>query len=288
VEPAIVATATAPAAATSKTSKSPDDAKADAKKKSDDEKKKETDGATKLPVFEIFVGGGPRLRNLDFNVGAMSGGTENRKFTSGAYADVGGYFLVRPLGRSESKALQGIVIQGDGGIGFGLKAQPEGTGITNDVKTWRALGQAGYLYPVLKGLQVGGLVGAGVDDFTIEGNSVLPSIRYVYVRVGAALSYMIYQELLGFRVDGGFRKPFSLGDLEDAFGSNSSAIGFDATAMIGGKLDIGFTYGFRFIWEGYKLDLRGATDPQQPAFSSGPGSGTDRAMTFQFLVGWAL
>ncbi len=263
--------------------------KADAKKESKKKKEKKTaDGGTTLPVFEIFVGGGPRLRNIDFNVGDGSGGTENRKFTSGAYADVGGYFLVRPLGRSASKALQGVVIQGDGGIGFGLNAQPAGTGITSDVTTWRALGQVGYLYPVLEGLQVGGLVGAGVDDFTIGDNSVLPSIRYVYARVGAALSYMVFKEFLGFRVDGGFRKPFSLGDLEDAFGSNSSAIGFDATAMVGGKLDIGFTYGFRFIWERYKLDFSGATDPQQPSFSSGPGSGTDIATTFQFLVGWSL
>ncbi|MCZ6806177.1 MAG: hypothetical protein O7F08_04435, partial [Deltaproteobacteria bacterium] len=67
-----------------------------------------------LPVFEIFVGVGPRFRDINFNVGDGSGGTEPRKFTSGAYADVGGYFLVRPLGRSNNAAPEGIVIQGDG------------------------------------------------------------------------------------------------------------------------------------------------------------------------------
>jgi len=298
-ETAVVVTAeasvpTGAAAATTSTAPAPpktkprQDSKADAKKQSKKKKNKETDGATKLPVFEIFVGGGPRLRNIDFNVGDGSGGTENRNFDSGAYADVGGYFLVRPLGRSDNPALQGIVIQGDGGVGFGLNAQPQGTGITNNVTTWRALGQVGYLYPLIKGLQVGGLVGAGVDTFDIDVNSVLPSIQYIYVRVGAALSYMVFKDFLGFRVDGGFRKPFSFGDLEAAFGNNSSAIGFDATAMVGGKLDIGFTYGFRFIWEYYKLDFSGATDPQQPSFSGGPGSGTDSAMTYQFLVGWSL
>ncbi|MDH3624743.1 MAG: hypothetical protein OEQ49_12805 [Myxococcales bacterium] len=280
---AAATTATAPAPPKTKPRPEP---RADAKKKS--KKKTKADGVTTLPVFEIFVGGGPRLRNIDFDVGDGSGGTESRTFDSGAYADVGGYFLVRPLGRSDNPALQGIVIQGDGGVGFGLNAQPQGTGITNSVSTWRALGQVGYLYPLRKGLQVGGLVGAGVDTFDIDVNSVLPSIQYIYVRVGAALSYMIFKEFVGFRVDGGFRKPFSLGDLEDAFGNNSSAIGFDATAMVGGKLDIGFTYGFRFIWEYYKTDFSGATDPQQPSFSGGPGSGTDSAMTYQFLVGWSL
>ena len=245
------------------------------------------DEATKRPVFEIFVGGGPRLRNVDLNVGDRLGGTTNRSFESGAYADVGGYFLVRLLGRSESPALQGIFIQGDGGVGLGLNAQPRGTGITNQVNTWRALGQVGYLYPI-KALRVGGLVGVGVDTFDIDVNSVLPSIQYIYVRVGAALSYTIIKGFLGFRVDAGFRKPFSLGDIELAFGSNSSAIGFDATAMVGGELDVGFSYGFRFIFEHYRLDFAGATDPQQPSSSAGLGSGTDNAITFQFLVGWSL
>ncbi len=286
--PAVAATTTSTTVPTPAKSKSRQDSKAAGKKDSDQKKKsKAREGATKLPVFELFVGGGPRLLHIDFTVGDGSGGTDARTFDSGAFADVGGYFLVRPLGRSEKPVLQAIVIQGDGGVGFGLKAQPRGTGITNKVRTWRALGQVGYLYPI-KALQVGGLIGAGVDTFDIDVNSVLPSIQYIYARVGAVVSYMIFKDFLGIRVDGGFRKPFSLGDIEAAFGSNSSAIGFDATAMVGGKLDFGFTYGFRFIFERYKLDFSGATDPQQPSFSGGPGSGTDTALTFQFLVGWAL
>lgn len=263
--------------------------KAAEKKKADEKKEKKAkgDAATRLPVFEILVGGGPRFRDIDFNVGDGAGGADPRTFSSGAYADVGGYFLVRPLGRFDNPALQAIVIQGDGGVGLGLKTERQGSGITNSITTWRALGQVGYLYPIKK-LQVGGLIGAGVDTFDIEANSVLPSIQYIYFRVGAALSYPIFKDFLGFRVDGGFRKPFSLGDIDPAFGSNSSAIGWDATATVGGKLDIGFTYGFRFIFEYYKLDFSGATDPTQPSFSSGPGSGTDKAMTVQFLVGWTL
>lgn len=261
--------------------------------KTDDKKKKKrsAESGSELPVFEILAGGGMRFIEINFNVGDVSGGLENRNFTSGAYADVGGYFLVRPLGRSDNPALQGMVIQGDGGVGFGLSASPEGTGIKVDVNTWRALGQVGYLYPI-KGMLVGGLAGVGVDTFDIEVNSVLPSIQYIYFRVGATFAYTIIDDFLGFRVDGGFRKPFSLGDIDAAFGNNSSAIGWDATAMVGGKLDIGFSYGFRFIYESYKLDFAGATqnvparsDMCPPDSSCG---GTDRAMTFQFLVGWSL
>ncbi|MEM7137934.1 MAG: hypothetical protein AAF500_15225 [Myxococcota bacterium] len=261
---------------------------AEAKKKA--AKQKKTDGVD-LPVFEIAVGGGARFRNIDFNVGNNTGGTEERTFDSGAYADVGGYFVVRPLGRSENPALQAIIIQGDGGVGFGLEAAPSGTATASNIQTWRALGQVGYLFPI-KRLQVGGLVGAGVDTFDIDLNFILPSIQYVYFRVGGALAYTIIEDLLGFRVDGGFRKPFSLGDLEGAFGSNSSAIGWDATATIGGRLDIGFSYGFRFIFETYKLDFAGATQNVPARGGLCPEelscTGTDRALTFQFLVGWSI
>ncbi len=272
--------------ATATASTAPAQSESKPRKESKVNKEKKGGGATKLPVFEILVGGGPRFRNIDFNVGDGSGGTEPRTFTSGAYADVGGYFLVRPLGRSDNPALQGIVIQGDGGVGFGLKAGLQGTGSTSNISTWRALGQVGYLYPI-KGMQVGGLLGVGADTFDIDLNSALPSIQYIYFRVGAAFAYTIIKDLLSFRVDGGFRKPFSLGDLEGAFGNNSSAIGWDATAMVGGKLDIGFSYGFRFIYESYKLDFAGA-NTSVPSMGGPGGSGTDRAMTFQFLVGWSL
>jgi len=252
-------------------------------RKSDDRRKAKTG---ELPVFEILVGGGVRFRNIDFNVGDGSGGTENRGFDSGAYAEVGGYVLVRPLGRWDKAPLQAIVIQGDGGVGFGLKAGREGTGITSGIRTWRALGQVGYLHPIRR-LQVGGLVGVGVDTFEIDVNSVLPSIQYIYARVGGALAYTIIRDFLAFRVDGGFRKPFSLGDLDQAFGNNSSAIGWDATATVGGRLGIGFSYAFRFVYEAYKLDFAGATS-NVPSMGGPGGDGNDRALTFWFLVGWTL
>jgi hypothetical protein len=240
-----------------------------------------------MPVFQILVGGGVRLLDIDFNVGTTSGGTDYRGFDSGAFFDVGGRLLIRPMGRSDSPARQAFVIEGDGGAGIGLDAAlQEGVGGSADVKTWRASGQLGYLYPI-KRLQVGGLVGAGVDAFDIDSNSVLPSRRYLYLRIGAAVAYTILEDFLGFRVDGGFRWPFALGDIDDAFGNNSSAVGFDAAATLGGQLDIGFTYGFRYIWERYKLDFAGATQ-NVPAMGGPGGDGTDQAMTFQLLVGWSI
>lgn len=250
-------------------------------------KKRERKSSHQMPVFEILIGGGVRLLDIDFDVGTEDGGTSNRRFDSGAFTDLGGYALVRPLGRFDDPALQAIVVQLDGGFGVGLAAEIS-PGQTSDVNTWRVLGQVGYLYPVLKRLQVGGLVGVGVDSFDIDPNATLPSRRYTYLRAGGAIGYTILENYLTVRADGGFRWPFSLGDIEPAFGSDSTAIGFDAMATVGGRLDIGFTYAFRFLFEQYNLDFSGTTSSSQPSQSAGSGSGTDRAMTFQVLVGWTL
>lgn len=290
---AAAAPVTAAAASVPATSSSPKpvpEEKPEKKAKEPKEKKRDR-SVSELPVFEIFVGGGVRVRDINFTTGSNNGGPSERAFDSGAYADVGGYFLIRPLGRSEKPALQAIVIQGDGGVGLGLRARLDASGAESDVRTWRVLGQLGYLYPIKK-LQVGGLVGAGVDTFNVDLNPALPSIRYVYMRVGGALGYTIISDFLGFRVDGGFRKPFSLGGIDAAFGNDSSAIGWDATATLGGKLDVGFSYAFRFIFETYDLDFAGATENVPARGNICPEGlscgGTDRAFTYQFLVGWSF
>lgn len=276
-------TASAPTSKATESSKK--DMKA-ARKKSREPRETEA-----LPMFEILVGGGVRLRDINFTTGSNDGEPTVRAFDSGAYSDVGGYFVVRPLGRSGKPALQALIVQGDGGVGLGLRARLDASGARSDLATWRILGQVGYLYPIKK-LQVGGLVGAGVDTFDVDLNPALPSIRYVYLRVGGALAYTIISDLLRFRVDGGFRRPFSLGGIDAAFGNDSSAIGGDATVTIGGRLDVGFTYAFRFVFETYDLDFAGATENVPARGNTCPEDlscgGTDRAFTYQFLVGWSL
>ena len=238
------------------------------------------------PVLELLVGAGPRLRDIDFDVGDGSGGTQSRQFTSGAYADLAGFMVARPLARLPKTPAWGLVFQGEGGVGLGLRAEPGGTGSITGIRTWRALGQVGYLYP-FRGFQAGGLVGVGADALDIDVNRVLPSIQYNYFRAGLAAAYTVVVEYLTIRVDGGLRKPFSLGDVEEAFGDQSSAIGWDAGALVSGHLDVGFAYGFRFTVESYTLDFAG-TRENVPSAGGPGGRGIDRTLSFQFLVGWSL
>jgi hypothetical protein len=239
-----------------------------------------------LPALVMMVGGGPRFRSIALDVGDGTGGTENRSFDTGAYFDFGWHLLIRPWGRrSPRPAMQAMLLQLDGGAGIGLTAEPAGTGISLQTNTWRLLGQLGYLYP--RGpLQVGGLAGVGVDTLTIDLNSVLPSSKIIYVRFGPAVIYNLVPDFLGLRADFGFRFPFTLGDLEDAFGDDSSAFGLDAAFTLGGQLKAGFAYALRVAWEHYRLHFAGRTT-NVPSMGDG-GRGTDHAITIQFLVGWSL
>ena len=244
------------------------------------------DEAPRLPVLVMLIGGAARFRNIHLDVGDNAGGTEQRTFETGPYFDFGWHLLIRPAAhRSPRPTIQAIVVQVDGGSGVGPKVQPAGTGISLETNTWRLLGQFGYLYPIER-LQVGGLVGVGADVLSIDLNSVLPSSKIVYVRLGPAVAYDIVPSFFGFRADFGVRVPFFLGDLEGAFGGDSSGVGLDAAATFGGRLEAGFTYAFRFIWEYYKMRFAGS-NTNVPAMGNG-ANGTDHAITLQVLFGWSL
>jgi hypothetical protein len=242
--------------------------------------------AFKLPVLVMLIGGAARFRNIHFEVGDDAGGTEPRTFDTGAYFDFGWHLFIRPAAqRSPRRTIQAIVVQVDGGAGIGLQVEPAGTGISLQTNTWRLLGQFGYLYPRDR-LQFGGLVGVGGDVLSIDLNSVLPSSRIIYVRVGPAVAYDIVPSFLGFRADFGVRAPFFYGGLDGAYGQDSSGVGLDGTLTFDGRLKAGFSYAFRFIWEYYKLRFSGS-NTNVPAMGSG-AKGNDHALTFQFLFGWSL
>ncbi len=237
-----------------------------------------------LPVLVLQIGAGARFRNIHLELGDGAGGSETRSFETGAYFDFAWHLLVRPMARHPSRpSVQAILLQVDGGSGVGLKA--EVSGIELQTNTWRMLGQFGYLYPRNR-LQLGGLVGVGGDVFSIDLNSVLPSSRIIYARLGPALCYQIVPRFLGLRADFGVRFPFYLGPLKDAFGNQSSGIGLDAALTFQGWLNVGFSYAVRFVWEYYRLRFSGA-NMNVPAMGDG-GDGNDHALTIQFLLGWSL
>jgi hypothetical protein len=237
-------------------------------------------------VLVALIGGGVRFRHVRLDVGDLMGGTENRSLDTGGYFDFGWHLLIRPLGhRSPRATVRAIVLQIDGGAGVGLVVQPAQSGISLDTNSWRLLGQFGYLYPLEKVL-VGGLVGVGGDVFNIDLNSVLPSSRIIYVRLGPAVEWEAVERYLTIRADFGLRFPFWLGELEDSFGSDSRSVGLDGTLTLGGKVKAGFTYQLRLVWEYYKYRFSGEIS-SVPSMGDG-GNGQEHALALQVLVGWSL
>ncbi len=260
--------------------------KKEKKKKTDKQPSQKTkaDKASESPVFVLLLGGGGRVRNVKVN---LDGGGV-RKYESNLFGTVAAQFQIRPAARSAKRKLRGLYLQLDGQLGLGLEASPQGTPDTLDTTTYQILGQFGYLAKVGKG-QVGGTVGVGFDEFDIDPNPIMASATYIYVRPAFIGQYNFVEDLFYGRLDLGFRYPFTLGDLEDAFGKSSTAFGFDAVLMFGGELDVGFTYAARIMWERYQLKFKGATAPviDQPAAADGK-DGFDQSFTFQALVGWSF
>ena len=238
------------------------------------------------PMLNVLGGAGGRVRNIDVHVDDSAGGIATRTYDSGIYLDIVFRLELRPLARHDIKALRGFALEADADFGIGLDAQTPGSNATVDVQAWRILGQLGYFH-TLGQHEVGGLLGIGFDKLDIEDNGTLPSIQYLFLRLGPAYRYFFIERLLYLRVDGGFRFPFSYGDLGDTFG-DASGFGFDAGLMVGGELDVGFSYALRLSFDYFK--------PQFSAFAGGvvpplPGAvqgrdATDLAISFNAMIGW--
>ena len=245
--------------------------------------------ATKFaPYVMLLAGAGGRTRNIEVNIDEASGESATRTYDSGVYLDIVFRLEVRPLARHATPGLRGLALEADGDFGIGLETQPPGSTTKLDTKTWRVLGQLGYFHRFGKG-ELGGLTGIGFDRLELEANGTMPSIDYLYFRVGPAYRYFFLERALYLRVDGGFRYPFEYGQLEETFGP-AKGFGFDAALTVGGQLDVGFTYAARLVFDYFKPQFAGFPPgmvPPVPGAANGRDA-TDLAISFHAMVGWAF
>jgi hypothetical protein len=244
------------------------------------------DESWKREMIVALVGGGVRFLRIRLDVGDGSGGMEPRDLDTGAYFDFAWHLFIRPMGhRSPRPAIRAMVLQLDGGSSVGLEVESVDTGISLNANAWRMVGQFGYLYPIDR-WQVGGLLGIGGDIFNIDLNSVMPSARILFVRLGPSGIVDLAGDFLMLRADFGLRFPFYLGELENAFGHDTRAFGLDSVLTLQGRIKAGFTYAFRLVWNYYTLRFAGPAD-NVPAMAEG-GGGVDHAVNLQLLIGWSL
>lgn len=240
------------------------------------------------PYVLILGGAGGRTRKIEVNIDDGAGGSATRTYESGIYLDIVFRLEVRPLARHRVRGVQGFALEADGDFGVGLDTQPPGSTTKLDTKAWRVLGQLGYFHRFRMG-ELGGLIGVGFDRLMLETNSTLPSVDYLYLRVGPAYRHIFIERLFHLRVDGGFRYPFSYGDLTSTFGP-AKGFGFDAGVLLGGELDVGFAYAARFSVDYFKPQFSGFSDgtlPPVPGAAEGRDA-TDLAFNFHVMIGWAF
>jgi hypothetical protein len=251
-------------------------------------KKLRTDTSFSAPILNVLGGAGGRVRNIEIKVDDGAGGTATRTYDSSIYLDIVFRLELRPMARHENKALRGLALEADADFGVGLEAQTPGSNVNLSVKAWRILGQLGYFHSLGKH-ELGGLLGIGFDNLDIQDNGTLPSIQYLFLRLGPAYRYSFIERVLYLRVDGGFRFPFSYGDLANTFGE-ASGFGFDAALMVGGELDVGFSYALRLSFDYFKPQFSafpGGVVPPTPGAVQGRDA-TDLAVSFHAMVGWSF
>lgn len=222
------------------------------------------------PYVTLLGGAGGRVRNIEVQLDDGSGGTATRKYESGVYLDIVFRLEVRPLARHRAPGARGLALEADGAFGVGLDTQPPSSTTKLDTKAWRVLGQLGYFHRFAKG-ELGGLIGIGFDRLELEANGFLPSIDYLFLRLGPAYRHFFIERTLQLRIDAGFRYPFSYGDLATTFG-DAKGFGFDAGLTLGGELDVGFAYAARVSFDYFKPQFGGFAGDTPPSV---PGAAWD-------------
>ena len=243
-----------------------------------DSPKDRTSSSEADPIATILVGIGGRTRNATITL--TSGGKP--KYESGVFPELLAHARFFPGAKSSKKGIRGLYLQLDAALGLKLESVVSGGSDKLGTTTYRFSGHFGYLHPFMRA-KFGVIAGAGLDEFEIDDNVVLPSTTYVYGRVGLVGQYDLIPKMLYGRIDGGFRYPFSVGDLK-SFGSDAKGFGLDAGLSLGGQFEVGFTWMLRFSWERMMLDFGG----QAETVTHVGKDGTDDNLLFQALVGWSF
>ncbi len=248
----------------------------------EDEDEPRTGPRSPLATVNMLFGVDARTRDLAVR---LTDG-RRRNYEAGIHPDITLQLQIHPLATKD--VARGLYAQLDVGVGVGLSTverDPSDPAIANEVDTtaWRFMFQAGYLAPFADDkARIGVLLGYGHDRFALGDNQTMPGASYNQFRVGLAASFAGYGTLMQTRIDLGYRFVLSAGEMATAFGETINGGAFDVGLSVGGFVESGFSYGVRFGYTRYSLDLAGdATD-----FTA--ESATDSSVNVGLQLGWAF
>lgn len=250
-----------------------------------DAEEAEAGPASGLPRLQALVG--LDLRKREAVVDLVAG--LDRQYSAGVFPELTLEVRSFPLGNADS-LLRGLYAQLDFALALGLETEvrdEDGNAVGDPASTsaWRLGVHLGYLYALEDdSFRIGGLVGFGVDKFTIGENLIMPSSSYTYLRLGLVADARIYEEFLRARADLGFRATFGVGDLVPTFGEDSKQRGFDVGVGLYGRIELGVTYGVRLGYSRYSVDFSGVAGPVTAAATA--NDMTDKNISFGFQLGY--
>ncbi|MCS6798296.1 MAG: hypothetical protein NZ898_07175 [Myxococcota bacterium] len=235
---------------------------------------------TPLLLGMVGVGGRTRSAVVRARDDAMSG----REYQPVTFPELALQVELRPAARSDG-VLAGLLVRGGVGFGLGLSTVDD-DGDRYDTGWLRASGGLGYLHR-LSTVEVGAVVDAGIERFSISPNAVFPTASYTYVRPALAGALRLLENRLTLTAEIGYRIGMGVGGLVPFFGAAGSAGGFDVGIDGRYRLGQGPTLGAMLGWRTWSLSFEGDPDAMMEGALAG-GDGSDGGFVFMALGGWAL
>ncbi len=252
-----------------------------------EEDEDEVDEEGRLPLLVAFIGLDLRSRKAAITLEPRA----FRDYEAGLFSSLTLQLQSFPL-RGLGGAAAGLYAQVDFGISLGLTSQEldlmGNPGPELSTTAMQLGAHLGYLYPFAEdAARVGALVGFGIDSFSIDENTTMPSSKYSFLRAGLAADARLYEDLLRARLDFGYRITLGVGGLVPTLGGSASAGGFDLGVALHGRVDFGLTYGVRFAFTKFSTDFSGAASGTHPAAATA-SSMSDRSVQLGLQLGYTL
>jgi hypothetical protein len=240
----------------------------------------------------VVITGGVTIRSRDAEVCLAPGGcadstSERRFYDSGFYPEISLRIEAMPLVRGTGVG-KGLLLRGEFAFASWIQSQEEGAmGMVMplDTSSMRLSLDGGLLFDVGETVKVGGLIGFGLDSFSVQTNNVMPGRSYTYIRLAPMLRAQLSGPTLHLDVEAGLRIGVGTGDLKDDWAASASAFGLEIGAGLGGRLESGLSYGFRAGWVRYGLSFEGMGSPMSTVQAV---DGADSGFFFTLHGGWSF
>jgi hypothetical protein len=231
-----------------------------------------------MPWLTAQIGGSARLRDAAFDE------PEGTRFSRAWYPSIDIHAELRPFANVDALE-RGFFIRTAFFHSVGLRSR----GMNEEVVDTTFFGfslDSGLLIAIERDIEIGFQVGIGVDHYGLGDTAMLvPSAAYGSLRPGLRGRVRIIQELLTLELNVDYRWVFERGQLSAAFGSNGESHGVDAGLVLGGAVDVGFSWGIAAELVAVVHQFHAGESPPEWVAASG---GRDIGMRLGARIGIAL